>query len=121
MPSPIGPDELSRVARSHGIHLRRDRRCVAPGVVAQASNILPYETAPEQYEKISIEQGEITCRLRAQPQRSANEVVEEKATVSTQFRYLNVACTVSPLPDTNARHVNRLRAVFSDLRRAHSR
>ena len=118
-PAPIGVDELTQAARPHGITLRLDRRCIAPGVVAQASNIVN-ETTPDQQAQISAEDGEITCLLRAEPQR-AGDVVEDKATVTTRFRYLNATCMIVPVPDTNERQVDRLRAVFADLRRARGR
>jgi hypothetical protein len=117
-PAPIGYEKLVRSARAHGIELQRDERCIAPGVVEQASNVLdyiPYGTGAHAWDLIQAEQGRVTCLLRATPDPSATEVREDKATVTTRLRYRNVECWVTPLPQDNEGHVDAVRALFEDL------
>jgi hypothetical protein len=101
-------------ARRQGIALLMDRRCIAPGVVAQASNILVYEDDLAHVD-IEREQGRVTCLLRRTTDPTASEVREAKATVTTQLRYRNVECWVTPLPDSNQSQVAALRAAFEEL------
>jgi len=112
-PKPIGFAELVEAARRHGIELLKDERCIAPGVVAQASNVLPYEGPSG--DEIELEQGRVTCLLYRAPDPEAAKVQEAKATVTTQFRFRNVECWVTPLPDVTKRHVDAVRALFEDL------
>ena len=115
-PAPIGYERLVRSARAHGIELLRDERCIAPGVIAQASNVLVYlpytETGP-QWDQIEFEQGHVTCLLRAGGGPPA--VDEEQATVTTRLRYRNVECWITPLGENELDQVDALRAVFEDL------
>jgi hypothetical protein len=114
-PKPIGFTELVEAARRQGIELQKDLRCIAPGVVAQASNLLPYEASFG--DEVEREQGRVTCLLRRAADPAASTVEEAKATVTTQFRFRNLECWVTPLPDVNERHVDAVRALFADLSR----
>lgn len=113
-PRPIAYEPLVDAARAHGIELRRDERCSAPGVVAQAANVLSYE-ASAYPDSTEMEQGRVTCLLRGTADPKAVEVQEDKATVTWRLRYRNVECWITPLPDTNEHQVDALRAVFDDL------
>lgn len=116
-PAPIELDELLAAAHRHGIDLRRDLRCMMPGVVLQAANVLPYEQAATTQDLISGREGRVTCFLRSTADPDAREVVEDKAIVTTRLRYRNVTCWVTPTPDVNEKHVDALRRTFADLRR----
>jgi hypothetical protein len=115
-PVPIGTDELRRRGRAHGIELRRDERCVAPGVVDQASNVLDfyrgYGPGEPAWDQIEAEQGRVICLLR---RGGSAARVEEKGIVTTRFVFRNVECWVSPLPDTNRKQVEAVRDLFDDL------
>jgi hypothetical protein len=117
-PAPIGYEKLVRSARAHGIELQRDERCIAPGVVEQASNVLdylPYGTGARAWDRIEAEQGRVTCMLAGVADPASTKVEEDKATVTTRLRYRNVECWVTPLPANNKRQVDAARALFEDL------
>jgi hypothetical protein len=117
-PTPIGHEMLIRSAGAHGIELLRDERCIAPGIVAQVSNVLvylPYDDGAHAWDRIEAEQGRVTCLLRGTADPAANAVLEDKATVTTRLRYRNVECWVTPLPDDNERQVDAARALFEEL------
>ena len=84
-------------------------------MVAQASNVLPYSSNFADVASTENEQGRVTCLLRPAPESAASEIREAKATVTTQFRYRNVECWITPLPDTNESQIAALRAAFDEL------
>ena len=88
-----------------------DRRCIAPGVVAQVSNILPYDDDLASFD-VEEEQGRVTCLLRRAADAAASEVKEAMASVTTQLRYRNVECWVTTQTE---RHVDAIRALFEEL------
>ena len=60
-------DRLIATAKRHGLRLRRDARCIAPGVVAQASTTLAYAPVKED-DQVYRDQGGVTCLLLASEQ-----------------------------------------------------
>jgi len=111
---PVTVERLIAAAKTHGLRLLRDARCTAPGVVAQASTILPY-SRPERSDTVFYEQSEVTCLVRASAAPGAEEL--RVATISSGKRVdlTNVSCTILPYSQNESTQVGRVRATLEDL------
>lgn len=119
-PQPVTVDHLIATAKRHGLRLRRDARCIAPGVVAQASTTLPYAPVKED-DQVYRDQGGVTCLVLASPQPAWDSLVTTDLKPGRRFDFQNVSCTIitlggdGPVTD-NELQVGRLEATMSALR-----
>lgn len=109
-PAPVTVARLIKAGKKKGLHLLPDARCMEPGVVAQASTLIPYDEENADDLDILVNQGEVTCLVRATPARGAKAMRTTDLTVGKRFDFLNVSCTVRTSPEKEAVQVERVRA-----------
>jgi hypothetical protein len=111
---PVTWDRLLKTARQHGLKLFPDARCIEPGVVKQASTIVPYDR-PADYDRVWYDQGEVTCVLRESAAPGSEEIATTKLSAGQRLDLLNLSCTIHPFPAAEGEQVARLRATLRDL------
>lgn len=111
---PVTRERLIDAAKRQGLRLLPDARCIEPGVVAQASTIVPYDR-PENSDEVFYDQGEVTCLVRESAVPGAEEIRTTDLSVGKRFDILNVSCTVLPYPKAETAQVERVRATLEDL------
>jgi hypothetical protein len=121
LPQPVTVDRLIATAKRNGLHLLPDARCIAPGVVAQASTILPYATPGQNEDKVFYDQGEVTCLVRKSALPGGESLKTTTISAGKRFDFLNVSCKIYPVAgDSPAsvieRQIERVRTTMTALR-----
>lgn len=112
---PITVARLIQVAKKKGLPLLRDARCIEPGVVAQASTLIPYKREKVSDIEILTDFGEVTCLVRKSAAPGAKEIRTTDLSSGKRFDLLNVSCTVLTSQEKEAAHARRLRATLEAL------
>ncbi len=115
---PVTVARLIAAAKRKGVRLLPDARCIEPGVVAQASTILPYALDKSDEDKVFYDQGEVTCLVREAAVPGAKEIKTTNLSVGKRFDLLNVSCTVKTSPERETAQVKRVRAALDELDRS---
>jgi len=113
-PRPVTLKRLIDTAKKSGLRLLLDARCIEPGVVAQASTIVPYDRS-EKDDEVFLDQGDVTCLVRESALPGAEEIRTTNLSVGKRFDFLNVSCTALPALGEDEVRVGRVRATFEDL------
>jgi hypothetical protein len=114
-PTPVTVARLIHAAKPHGLRLLPDARCMKPGVVAQASTMVPYDRHPTTEDQLWYDQGDVTCLIRKRPVPGVKRIVTTPLVSGKRFDLLNVSCEIFPYPAKEAKQVGRLRATLKDL------
>ena len=114
-PRPITVARLIGAAKRQGLPLLRDARCMEPGVVAQASTLIPYDRENVNDLKILTRYGEVTCLVRRSAPPGAEEIRTTDLSSGKRFDLLNVSCTVLTNQEQEAEHAERVRATLEAL------
>jgi hypothetical protein len=114
-PQPITVARLIATAKRHGLRLLPDARCIEPGVVAQASTMLPYDRHPSTEDQVWYAQGEVTCLVRKKAVTGAKKITTTQLSVGSRFDLLNVSCTILPYPKKAQLQVGRLRTTLEEF------
>jgi hypothetical protein len=115
-PRPITVARLIHFAKKRGLPLLRDARCMEPGVVGQASTLIPYDRENANDLEILSAYGEVTCLVRKSASPGAEEIRTTDLSSGKRFDLLNVSCTVLTNPKNEAAHAKRVRATLEALR-----
>jgi hypothetical protein len=114
-PRPVTVARLIAAGRRHGLRLLPDARCIEPGVVAQASTIVPYDRHPTTEDQVWYDQGEVTCLVRKKSVPGAKRVTATPLSSGLRFDFLNVSCKIIPDPRKKTVQVGRLRATLEEF------
>ena len=101
---------LIHAAKRQGLPLLRDARCIEPGVVAQASTLIPYKLIDR-----STDYGEVTCLVRKSAAPGAEEIQTTDLSTGKRFDVRNVSCTVESSQETEAANARRVRVTLEVL------
>ena len=107
---PITVARLIHAAKRQGLPLLRDARCIEPGVVAQASTLIPYKLID-----LSTDYGEVTCLVRKSAAPGAKEIRTTDLSAGKRFDFRNVSCTVESQEEKVAANAKRVRATLEAL------
>jgi hypothetical protein len=113
---PITVARLIRAAKRAGLPLLRDARCIEPGVVAQASTLIPYKLEKVSDIDLMTRYGEVTCLVRKVAAPGAEEIRTTDLSAGKRFDFRNVTCTLESQQETEAAHARRVRAMLEALR-----
>jgi hypothetical protein len=113
-PKPVTVAGLIEAAKKNGLRLLRDARCIEPGVVAQASTIVPYDR-PANVDEVFYDQGEVTCLVREAAMLGADDIETTDLSVGKRFDFLNLSCTVEPSLGEETAQVERVRATLREF------
>jgi hypothetical protein len=102
-------------AKRQGLRLLRDARCIEPGVVTQASTLIPYKREKVCDIDLYIDYGEVTCLVRKSAAPGAEEIRTTDLSSGKRFDLRNVSCTVETSQETEAANAKRVRAILEAL------
>ena len=114
-PRPITVARLIQVAKREGLPLLRDARCIEPGVVTQASTLIPYKREKVCDIDLYIDYGEVTCLVRKSAAPGAEGIRTTDLSSGKLFDLRNVSCTVETSQETEAANAKRVRAILEAL------
>ena len=114
-PGPITVARLMHAAKRQGLPLLRDARCIEPGVVAQASTLIPYKREKVSDIDLFIDYGEVTCLVRKSAAPGAEGIRTTDLSSGKRFDLRNVSCTVETSQETEAANAKRVRAILEAL------
>jgi hypothetical protein len=114
-PEPITVARLIAAAKRQGLRLLRDARCMEPGVVAQASTLIPYDSENANDLEIVTAYGEVTCLVRKSAASGAEELETTDVSAGKRFDFRNASCTVLTSQEKEAAHAQRVRATLASL------
>ena len=106
---------LIDAAKREGLPLLRDARCIEPGVVAQASTLIPYKLEKVSDIDLFTDYGEVTCLVRKSAATGAAEIRTTDLSSGKRFDFRNVSCTVESQEEKEAAHAKRVRAMLTSL------
>ena len=112
---PITVARLIDAAKREGLPLLRDARCIEPGVVAQASTLIPYKLEKVSDIDLFNDYGEVTCLVRKSAAPAAAEIRTTDLSSGKRFDFRNVSCTVESQEEKEAAHAKRVRAMLTSL------
>ena len=115
-PRPITVARLIQAAKREGLPLLRDARCIEPGVVAQASTLIPYKREKVSDIDLLTVYGEVTCLVRKSAAPGAEEIRTTDVSSGKRFDLRNVSCTVLASQEMEAAQARRVRATLASLR-----
>jgi len=115
-PRPITVARLMRAAKKKGLPLLHDARCIEPGVVAQASTLLPYKLEKVSDIDLLTKYGEVTCLVRKAAAPGAEEIRTTDLSSGKRFDFRNVSCTVESNQEMEEGHARRVQATLASLR-----
>jgi hypothetical protein len=114
-PRPITVARLIQAAKRKGLPLLRDARCIEPGVVAQASTLIPYKREKVSDIEILTDYGEVTCLVRKSAAPGAETIRTTDLSSGKRFDFRNVSCTVLSSQEQEAAHAQRVRSTLEAL------
>jgi hypothetical protein len=114
-PKPISVARLIDAAKKEGLPLLRDARCMEPGVVAQASTLIPYKREKVSDIEIFTDYGEVTCLVRKSAAPGAEEIRTTDLSSGERLDFRNVSCTVLTSQEKETTHAKRVRATLEAL------
>ena len=114
-PEPITVGRLIAAAKRQGLRLLRDARCTEPGVVGQASTLIPYDSENANDLGILTAYGEVTCLVRKSAVPGAEEIKTTDVSAGKRFDFRNVSCTVLTSQEKEAADAERVRATLASL------